>query len=157
MVPPEIEDAKVGRHEGFQQPVYAWVPSPAVSAIAVNDADWFPLWKDDLLVASLKAGSLFRVRRVGTEVRYVEKIEIGIRIRDLTTLPGGRIALLQDGGRVHFLRRSPRYCDEEAPRAARRLLDRLRVTPPVANNVSVGCGRAGGAGEAAGGRPGAGD
>ena len=114
MVPPEFEDAELGRHEGFRRPAFAWVPAVAVSAITVNDADWFPLWKDDLLVASLKAGSLFRVRRVGTEVQYVEKIEIGIRIRDLATLPDGRIALLQDGGRVHFLRRSPRYCDEEA-------------------------------------------
>ena len=115
MVPPEIEDAKVGRHEGFRRPAFAWVPAVAATAITVNDADWFPLWKDDLLLASLKAGSLFRVRRVGTEVQYVEKIEIGIRIRDLATLPGGRIALLQNTGQVHFLRRSPRYCDEAAP------------------------------------------
>ena len=113
-VPPDIEDGKAGRHDGFRRPALAWVPSPAVSAIAVNDERRFPLWKDDLLVASLKAQSLFRVRRHGTDVQYFERIEVGYRVRDLTFLPDGRIALLQDGGWVTFLSRSPRYCDAEA-------------------------------------------
>ncbi len=113
-VPPDIEDGKAGRHDGFRRPALAWVPSPAVSAIAVNDERRFPLWKDDLLVASLKAQSLFRVRRHGTDVQYFERIEVGYRVRDLTFLPDGRIALLRDGGWVTFLSRSPRYCDAEA-------------------------------------------
>ena len=113
-VPPNIEDEEAGRHDGFRRPALAWVPSPAVSAIAVNDERWFPLWKDDLLVASLKDQSLLRVRRHGTDVQYFERIEVGYRVRDLTFMPDGRIALLQDGGRVTFLSRSPRYCDAEA-------------------------------------------
>ena len=112
--PPDIEDGKVGRHDGFRRPALAWVPSPAVSAIAVNDERRFPLWKDDLLVASLRAQSLFRVRRHGTDVQYFERIEVGYRVRDLTFMPDGRIALLRDGGWVTFLSRSPRYCDAEA-------------------------------------------
>ena len=112
-VPPTIEDEAMGRHDGFLRPAFAWVPSPGVSAIAVNDERWFPLWKDDLLVASLTARSLFRVRRHGTDVQYAERIEIGYRIRDLTFMPDGRIALLRDGGRVHFLSRSLAYCNEE--------------------------------------------
>ena len=113
-VPLTIEDEAMGRHDGFQRPAFAWVPSPAVSAIAVNDERWFPLWKDDLLVASLRAGSLFRVRRHGTDVQYAERIEIGWRIRDLTFMPDGRIALLRDSGWVYFLSRSLRYCNEDA-------------------------------------------
>ncbi len=113
-VPPLIEDEEVGRHDGFRRPAFAWVPSPAVSAIAVNDEKRFPLWKDDLLVASLKDQSLFRVRRHGTDVQYFERIEVGDRIRDLTFMPDGRIALLSDGSQVTFLSRSPRYCDEES-------------------------------------------
>ena len=147
-VPPEIEDAELGRHEGFRQPVYAWVPSPAVTAIAVNDERWFPLWKDDLLVASLKASSLFRVHRVGTEVRYVEKIEIGAGIRDITFLPEGRIALLLNGGRVIFLSRSPRYCDEEA-RERRDVYsidcESLPPLPTASASVAEGAGAAGSA------------
>ena len=113
-VPPTMEDKEVGRHDGFVRPVFSWVPSPAVSAIAVNDERRFPLWKDDLLVASLAAQALFRVRRHGTDVQYVERIELGYRIRDITFMPDGRIALLSDGALVNFLSRSPMYCDEEA-------------------------------------------
>ncbi len=113
-VPLTIEDEAVGRHDGFLRPAFAWVPSPGVSAIAVNDERWFPLWKDDLLVASLTAGSLFRVRRHGTDGQYAERIEIGWRIRDLTFMPDGRIALLRDSGWVYFLSRSLRYCNEAA-------------------------------------------
>ena len=113
-VPLTIEDEAMGRHDGFLRPAFAWVPSPGVSAIAVNDERWFPLWKDDLLIASMRARSLFRVRRHGTDVQYAERIEIGWRIRDLTFMPDGRIALLRDGGWVYFLSRSLRYCNEDA-------------------------------------------
>ena len=113
-IPPTIEDEEIGRHDGFVRPAFSWVPSPALSAIAVNDERRFPLWKDDLLVASLAAQALFRVRRHGTDVQYVERIEVGYRIRDITFMPDGRIALLRDGGEVNFLRRSPKYCDEES-------------------------------------------
>lgn len=33
-----------------------WVPSVAVSAVVVNDERGFPLWEDDLMVASLSGG-----------------------------------------------------------------------------------------------------
>ena len=109
-----------GKHEGFVKPRFAWVPSIGISAVIVNDERWFPLWRDDLLVASLagaqgRGKALFRVRRDGTDVRYVERIEVGYRMRDLTQMPDGRIAVLADGGGVHFLSLSP-HCDEESRR-----------------------------------------
>lgn len=100
-----------GMHEGFAKPRFAWVPSIAVSAVIANDERWFPLWNDDLLAGSLKGLSLFRIRLDGTNVQYIERIEVGYRIRDLTMMPDGRIALLADGGGVHFLSRSSEYCD----------------------------------------------
>ena len=110
-----------GKHEGFVKPRFAWVPSIGISAVIVNDERWFPLWGDDLLVASLAGAegsgkALFRVRREGTEVRYVERIELGYRMRDMTQMPDGRIAVLADGGGVHFLRLSSAHCDEESRR-----------------------------------------
>ena len=116
---PEDKAASVGKHEAFALPRFAWIPSIAISAVAVNDERWFPLWEDDLLIGSLGGGygnSLFRVRRVGTDIQYVERIKVGYRIRDLTQMPDGRIALLADGGRVHFLARSEEYCDERSRR-----------------------------------------
>ena len=103
----------LGQHDGFIKPVFAWVPSIAISSIAVNDERLFPLWRDDLLIGSLTGHSLFRVRRAGVDVQYVEPIEVGYRIRDLAQMPDRRIALLADGGRVHFLR-SYAHCDDES-------------------------------------------
>ena len=108
VIVPLIEE--VGRHEGFTKPVFAWVPSIGISSLIVNDERLFPLWKDDLLIASLSGTSasghaLFRVRRDGTDVQYVERIEVGAQIRDLAQMPDRRLALLFDGGRVRFLRR----------------------------------------------------
>ena len=110
--------AAVGLHDGFAKPVFAWVPSIGISSLIVNDEHLFPLWGDDLLIGSLAGtGSgyaLFRVRRDGTDVQYVERIEVGSRIRDLAQMPDSRLALLFDGGQVHFLRRSYAHCADEA-------------------------------------------
>ena len=107
--------AATGMHDGFTRPAFAWVPSIGVSALAVNDPRWLPLWKDDLLAASLVGESIFRVRRDGTDVQYVERIPLGFRIRDLAWMPDGRIALLDDSGRVAFLARLW-LCDIETRR-----------------------------------------
>ena len=114
-LPSVIEYRKAGRHDGFAAPAFSWVPSIAVSALVVNDERWFPLWGDDLLVSSLLARSLFRVRRAGRTVQYVERIE-ATNIRDMAWMPDGRLALLYPHGadRVAFLSRSGKYCDEES-------------------------------------------
>ena len=106
------DEGDEGDHKGFAKPRFAWVPSVAVSALIVNDERQFPLWKDDLLAGSLAAHSLFRIRRDGTNVQYVERIEVGYRIRDLARMPDGRIALLGDRGRAHFISRVVEVCDE---------------------------------------------
>ena len=107
-------DEDVGRHDGFIEPVFAWVPSIGISNLVVNDERWFPLWKDDLLISSLGGHSLFRACHNGAAVRYVERIRVDERIRDLAYMPDGRIALLADGGKVYFLSRSYAYCNDEA-------------------------------------------
>ncbi len=103
------ESGEMGVHDGFARPVFAWAPSIGISAVVVNDPRSFPSWSDDLLIGSLVARSLFRVRRAGHLVQYVEKIEISPegtrgRIRDLTWMADGRLALLIDRSGIIFLR-----------------------------------------------------
>ena len=121
---PFSERETLGAHEGFAKPRFTWVPSIAVSAVAVNDKQWFPLWRDDLLIGSLGhpelGRSLFRVRLDGTDVQYVERIEVGYRVRDLTYMPDGRIALLADEGRVHFISPSYEPCNDRTEERRRR-------------------------------------
>lgn len=84
-----------GRHDGYQAPTYAWVPSIGVSnLIAVRG--FAPVWDGDLLVCSLTGNALFRVRLDGDKVTYVEPITMGDRLRDITQLNDGRIALWTD-------------------------------------------------------------
>ena len=112
-VPKGIDATKAGSHEDFERPVYSWVPSVGVSAAIVNDGTRLPLWKEDILVGSLKGESLFRVRRAGNRVNYVERIGVaGGRIRDIAALPDGRIVLLRDGFSVSFLSLSREPCGE---------------------------------------------
>ena len=101
-----------GRHDGFEMPVYSWIPAIAPSNLIISDSQLFPLWKNDLLIASLKAQSLFRVRVHEKRVVYFEPIHIGTRIRDITQMPDGRIALLSDAAEIRFLERFPGYCIE---------------------------------------------
>ena len=108
----------VGQHEGYEAPVFAWVPAIGISAVAVNDAAALPLWRDDLLIASLEGSddagrSIYRVRRSGPQrrqVRYVERILFDAPIRDLAQTPDGRIALQHVDGVVTILRRSDAPC-----------------------------------------------
>lgn len=116
-----------GRHGGFVRPVFSWVPSIVPSSLVVNDPRWFPLWGDDLLIGTLGGccgNGIYRVRRHGTSVQYVERIDIneGRRIRDMTIMPDGRIALLTEcrgscTAQVVYLRPSMTYCTEEARRS----------------------------------------
>ena len=99
-----------GRHDGFEMPIFSWTPAIAPSNLIISDSQLFPLWKHDLLIASLGAQSLFRVRVHEKRVVYVEQIQIGTRIRDITQMPDGRIALLSDAAEIRFLKRFPGYC-----------------------------------------------
>ena len=94
-----------GKHEGYQRPVYAWVPSIAVSNLIRVEDDLFPLWQGDLLVASYKQ-SLHRLRVREGRVIYQEPIMVlkrSGRIRDLMEYQRGRVVLWLDGSSLAIL------------------------------------------------------
>lgn len=88
-----------GRHEGYALPVYAWAPSIGVSNLIQIDG-FHEAWDGDLLVASLEANSLFRLRIVGERVVMSEPIHMGERIRDLEQMGDGRLILWTDSHRL---------------------------------------------------------
>ena len=102
-----------GRHDGFEEPFFAWIPAIAISNLIISNSQQFPLWQDDLLIGSLRSGSLFRVRIREGRVTNFERIVMGERIRDIAQMPDGRIALLSDSSRIIFLQRAPLYCHFE--------------------------------------------
>jgi cytochrome c2 len=84
-----------GRQEGFEAPVYAWIPSVGVSNLIRVEGSPEP-WADDLLVGSLTGRTLFRIRIQDGRVLFSEPIAIGERIRDLVQMPNGTIVLYTD-------------------------------------------------------------
>jgi cytochrome c2 len=85
-----------GRHDGFQQPTFVWIPSIGVSNLIRIEQNRFPVWKGDFIVSSLHAHSLFRIRLLDQHVIFSEPIEIGERIRDLIEGHDGRLVLWTD-------------------------------------------------------------
>jgi cytochrome c2 len=97
-------DPSLGRHIGFTKPVFAFFPSIAISNLVEVQGDEFPLWRDDLLVTSLKDMAIWRLRRDGNRIVYSERFSLEHRLRDIVELPGGQLALLTDDGKVLILR-----------------------------------------------------
>ncbi len=91
-----------GRHDGYQPPAFAWVPSIGVSNV-IQLRGLAPLWDGDLLVASLVGETLHHLRMNGGTVTYDEPIRVGDRVRDLIRLADGQVAFWTDSGRLVFI------------------------------------------------------
>jgi cytochrome c2 len=85
-----------GRHDGYEQPMYAWVPSIGISNVVVLEKGGFPHWQGDVVVASLAAQSLFRVRVENDRVIFVEPIQVGHRVRDIVESNDGSLVMKTD-------------------------------------------------------------
>ncbi len=123
----------VASHDGYERPRLAFLPSIGIGSIAIPDATAFPNWARSLLVASLRAQSLFVVRTEGDDIVFAEPLELGHRLRDVIVRSDGSLAVLADGGTLLLLRNAdsgptpsaqiaglealPAPLPEEAPRA----------------------------------------
>ena len=91
-----------GRHDNYIAPTYAWVPSIATSGLTQIEG-FAPGWDGDLLVSSLKATSIFRLRIKENRVIFAEPIKIGERIRYVHQHTDGRIVLWTDSKKLIFI------------------------------------------------------
>ena len=94
---------------GMAQPVKYWSPSPALSGLAFYAGDRFPRWRGDVLMGTLKAGALLRVRLNGerfVEDEFMFKGELP-RVRDVRVGPDGFVYLLTDVSNGAILRLEP--------------------------------------------------
>ena len=93
-----------GRHGGYQKPVYAFVPSIGISRLMLIE-NFAPEWDGDLLVASLRRLTLYRLRIVRSRVVLAEPIRLGIRIRDIYNHGDGTFVALGDWKFIYIIRR----------------------------------------------------
>jgi len=92
-----------GRHENFQQPAHAWVPSIGVSDVIEIESPLFPIWKGNLLIGSLSTRSLYRVVVDGDHAVLQEPIALNRRVRDILQMPDGRILVWSDDAAITTL------------------------------------------------------
>jgi cytochrome c2 len=92
------------RKQGYQDPVFTWLPAVGISNLLVVEGELFQRWRGDLLIGSLKELTLFRVHLKENRVAYVEPITIGSRIRDVIEGHDGRIILSTDDDTLIMLR-----------------------------------------------------
>ena len=88
----------------IEQPVVDWTPSPAVSSFVFYKGAAFPHWQGQMLVGTLKAADLVRVRiEDGALIEQETLIEDLSRIRDIELDHHGVVYLLlehEQGGKI---------------------------------------------------------
>jgi len=82
----------------------AWLPSIGISSRIDVRGSLFEHWRGDLLIGSLRAQTLYRVHRYAGSIVYIERMEVGERVRDILEDPDGRIPLWTDSMRIVSLR-----------------------------------------------------
>jgi aldose sugar dehydrogenase len=98
------EATAFGRHEEFESPVFAWMPSPALASLIYVKPGFHPAWDGDLLAGSLIEQSLHRVRFTGGRPVYSETIPVRARVRSLHQHTNGQIVLWTDSHELIWLR-----------------------------------------------------
>jgi glucose/arabinose dehydrogenase len=91
----------------YQEPIFAFVPSLAVTEIIKLGNNFTNEWQDNYLIGTLNGRQLLRVKfsQDKSKVIYIEKIFIGERIRDLLYDEQSKtiILALEDTGSVGIL------------------------------------------------------
>ena len=99
-----------GRHDVYDKPAFAWLPSAATSALTYID-DFHPAWDGGLLAGSLSSAefgqSLFHIRTNGEHVLFVERIRLKRRVRYVLQY-GKRLAVWLDPTDLLILEPVPR-------------------------------------------------
>jgi glucose/arabinose dehydrogenase len=89
--PPVINDT-------FTDPVWSWLHTVAPTGLLFYTGDEFLSWKNNLLVAGLSRGSLWRMTIEGDMVKSAEELFVDDRkrLRKVVQSPGGKLYVLTD-------------------------------------------------------------
>jgi aldose sugar dehydrogenase len=102
-----------GEHDGYTRPRFAFVPSVATTNIVAPDTREFPNWTNILILCSLRGNTLFVLKTEGDDIVYAEPIPFtGYRLRDIISMPDGRLVILADGGTLFIVRNAEKHSDD---------------------------------------------
>ena len=94
---------------GYEEPLYAFVPSIGISEIIFLPDVFHERWKNNILITSLSDKSIYRVKfrdKNFNRILYLEKIFVGERIRDIKYINERKIIILalEDTGSLGIMR-----------------------------------------------------
>jgi len=81
-----LKYSKSHKENGFEEPIYAFVPSVGISELIILPNSFNPKWRFSALITTLNGRSIYRAKfedETFKKIIYVEKIFIGERIRDI--------------------------------------------------------------------------
>ncbi len=82
----DLKYLKSHKENGFQEPLYAFVPSIGISQLIILPDTFNSEWQSSALITSLNGRSIYRVKFEDDnfdKIIYIEKIYVGERIRDI--------------------------------------------------------------------------
>lgn len=92
----------------FAAPALSWNPVIAPGDFIFYTGSLFPQWRGNVLIAGLKTQTLVRVAIEGDKAREVERIKLGMRLRDIEQGPDGAIWVVGDGPGGKLLKLTPK-------------------------------------------------
>jgi len=97
-----VRPTRSGTHDGFQLPLYNWVPSVApTELVALPAAGKWGSWSSQLVMGTLKEQALIFIQLSSKDkVAQVASVDVSDRIRDLELLPDGRLVATTDSGNL---------------------------------------------------------
>ncbi len=97
-----VKPARPGTHEGFEKPLYYWVPSVApTELIQLPTSSTWGSWSEQLVMGTLANQSLIFIQLLDKQrVGAVVSVDVGQRIRDLEVTSAGSILATTDSGQL---------------------------------------------------------
>ena len=97
-----VKPSRPGTHEGFEKPLYYWVPSVApTELIQLPPVLNWGNWSEQLVMGTLANQSLIFIQLLAKQkVGAVVSVEVGQRIRDLEVTSTGSILATTDSGQL---------------------------------------------------------
>ena len=97
-----VKPNRPGTHEGFEKPLYYWVPSVApTELIQLPTSSTWSSWSEQLVMGTLANQSLVFIQLLAKQkVGAVVSVDVGQRIRDLEVTSTGSILATTDSGQL---------------------------------------------------------
>lgn len=82
--------------DGFATAVYFWTPAIAPAGMIFYNGPVFADWNGDVVLTGLLSKALIRVHITGDTAAEVQRIDMGVRTRDIVEAPDGALWVLTD-------------------------------------------------------------